>query len=506
LHLGHLGGPFLSADVLARHLELLGHAVTRISGTDAHEAYVLLTAHLTGKTPREVAAYYFDSARRALLAFDMHQDAFVDMSAEPWETVYQQGSQILADLLLRRGRLDVRAELLPRSRRSGRFVIGPFALGVCPACGAGAAGTSCEDCGMWFGNGDLRNPRPRLKEDDDAVLERVGVVRIHGGSYFSSAEVERRFPSGNVDLFERYLRLNRSSILASHPLGWGVPWRGLDLPPAVVHFSYGLGSYAASKIIAREYASLSGTSLDPFSKATPVTTLVTGGYDAALPCMILLALMDEEMDWQPYQQHVLSRFLLLDGRKFSTSARHVIDAEAYANAGLSTDAFRLYAGRIFSKKVEGDFRSGEFAAFVTDWMHGRLDRAARQALEAAVERAPAPLSGEMRESAASALAKQVAALDTRDADLGRASRLVEAWVDEGEAGIARTAPYWWLKTLAALAYPFMPRWSRGLWKSLGGAGDPTIHDFERIGTIRRDEYVPLQPMPSAILDRLLPTS
>src|SRR6476659_1853623 len=82
LHLGHLGGPFLGADAMGRHLETLGHRVVRINGTDSHEAYVLLAAQQEGRSPEETASRYCASAREVLAGFDLHSDTFIDFNAD----------------------------------------------------------------------------------------------------------------------------------------------------------------------------------------------------------------------------------------------------------------------------------------------------------------------------------------------------------------------------------------------------------------------------------------
>src|SRR3954470_2255529 len=496
LHLGHLGGPFLSADVLARHLATLGHTVTTITSTDAREGYVLLTAELEGRSPQEVARDYYLSARDTLEAFDLHYDTFIDFSSEPWATLHREQCHAAADEMTRRGRAAVETVRLPRSRRSGRFVIGPFALGSCPSCGAAAAGTSCESCGMWFGPGDLRGVRPRLPDDGDLEWEAARLVYLSGGPAFSTAEVERRFPPGYADLLDRYVAFNGSRIHVTHPLGWGTPWRAHELGDESVHVSYGTGSCAATVVTGMEYQTLAGGGPSPFSRASGVTTVLTGGYDAALPCMMVLALTDAGSDFDPYRHHVLSRFMLLDGRKFSTTAGHAIRGSTYIEAGLDPDAFRLYAARLFSPYEEGDFVPEEFARWTSDLLAGRLEPAVSAALASAE---PEPLSGAAADAVRGAMGKLERALAVPGTDLRRAAEVVEEWAVAGYAG---AGAYWWLKALAVLAYPFMPRWGTGLWRALGADGDPSLVGFEAGDRPRPERYSPLPKVGPAELARL----
>lgn len=502
LHLGHLGGPFLSADVMARHLETLGHRVTRITSTDAYEAYVLLTSRLERRPPAEVAAFYWQSARDALAAFDLHYDTFIDFSRNPWAVSHHEHCHEIAGRMRERGRTEVASVSLPRSRRSGRFLIGPFVLGRCPLCASDAAGTACEACGMWFGPAELEGVHSRLEEDGDVRWETVATVYVCVSDRLTVEEVDRRFPGAYAELLERFLAHNRGRLHVTHPLGWGVPWRAHELPSETVHVSYGTGSYAATAVTGLEYQRLTGAELSPFHRSSGVTTILTAGYDAALPCMMVMALMDDESDFDPYRHYVMNRFMLLDGRKFSTSMGHVILWSEYIEAGLSPDLFRLYAARLFSAYREGDFIPSEFGEWAKTFLGERVEPAVRTALERADAEEPGPLGEAVAGRMARALKGQALALALPNTDLARASDAIEEWVAVGESDLVAAAPYWWLKALALLTYPFMPRWSTGLWRCLGGDGFPSVDQLERRGVTRPEAYESMPRVREEQLGRL----
>jgi methionyl-tRNA synthetase len=504
LHLGHLGGPFLSADVLARHLLSIGHEVARITATDAHESYVHLAALSQGRSATEVASANYRSARDTLAAFGMHQDAFIDLGDETWARPYREDSDSIARHMMARKRVELRELTLPRSRRSGRFVIGPFAVGRCPFCSAEAAGTSCEVCGMWFGANHLRDVRPRLEEDDDLEPITVPTVYYKGGPEFSPEEVDRRFPRGASELLERYIKWNGRVIKGTHPLGFGVPFTALDLGHDAVHFSYGSGSCAATYAIAREYRHLTGTSLEPFSRSRPITTVLTAGYDSLLPCMFLLALVDKAVDWEPFHHHVINRFLLLNGRKFSTSAKHVISGPDYVLAGFSPDLFRMYAGSIFSAEAESDFRPSEFSSFVASELQGRLERTTLEALGRAAREPLNSLTGPTRDSFGALVEARAKHLAAGHVDVAAAARAVMHWVTHLGPSFAVEAPYWWLKGLAFLVNPFMPEWATSLWQALGGRGTPSLASIEERGAVVPGLYAPIPSVALDGLERLVP--
>ncbi|MDI2128353.1 class I tRNA ligase family protein [Yinghuangia seranimata] len=473
LHLGHLGGPFLHGNVLARHLESLGASVAQITGTDAHESYVLLSAVLEGVEPRAVSAPNHALAVDALDGFGMHQDTFADSGAPDLADKYALYSHELVRLLRARGRTEVRTVDMLRSTSGGRIVVGPFAVGTCPDCGAEAAGTCCEACGLWFGPELLRDTRPRLAADEPTEPVRVPTVYLHLSPDFGTDYLARRFPARHLRLVDAYLKANGPWVPLSHPLGWGVPWQDVPgLLPGTVHTSYAVGTYASNRILKDLFCESRGLP-DPFARDTSTTTVLASGLDAVLPCMLLAGLTDPELDWQPYRHHLINEFMLLDGAKFSTTRGHAVTAQQYLDTGLPTDLFRLYAALITRPGHEADFRVDAFAEFSRAVVAERLAPLTRRALATAVDR-PGEFGGRVADSAGAAVRATVTALSLEDCDLGAAAAEVMGWLEAGESGLAEDAPYHWLAVMSWLLYPFAPAWATDLWTALGLPGGPSL--------------------------------
>lgn len=472
LHLGHIGGPFLSADVVARHLETLGHPVARISATDSHESYILMTARRASLAPETVATRYHDSALDALTGLGMRQDAWPDMHRDPYRAVYHERSHAAVADLERRGRLVRESEKLLHATATGRGLVGAFVHGRCPACGSGAAGSSCESCGLWFGPADLLDARPVLAEDGPAELRTVNSVFLPGDPrYFSGEEAARRFPPGYADLLEEYVAHNGRRIRLNHPLGWGVPWRGGAAND--VHLSYGTGTYAAFSVLRDLYREADPAGRDAFARDTDVVTVATGGYDATLPWMFVLAFMDDDTDWQPHQHHIMNRFLLLNGAKFSTSRGHVIWAHDYLAAGLPVDPLRGYLASLSDAGRESDFRTAEFADWTSRVLAGRWDPAVRRALrDGTGDTAPVPHS--FTAEAVAALTATADALRPPTTSPRAALAVLDDWVARADRGLAPGEHATWLAVLAVLAQPLMPSFAGALWKALGAEGSPTL--------------------------------
>lgn len=502
LHLGHIGGPFLSADVVARHLETLGHPVARISATDSHESYLLMAARRAGVTPEAVATRYHDAALDALTGLGMHQDAWPDMHRDPYRGLYHERSHATVEDLERRGRLVRETEKLLHSPATGQGLVGAFVQGRCPACGSGAAGSSCESCGLWFGPADLLDARPVLPEDGPAGTRAVTSVFLTGDPrWFSGEEAARRFPPGYAELLEKYVAHNGRRIRLNHPLGWGVPWRGGA--PGDVHLSYGTGTYAAFSVLRDLYRDTDPAGRDAFARDTDVVTIATGGYDATLPWMFVLAFMDDATDWQPHQHHLMNRFLLLNGEKFSTSRGHVIWAHDYLRAGLPVDPLRGYLASLSDAGRESDFRTAEFADWTSRVLAGRWDPAIRRALrDGTGDTAPVPAS--FTAEAVAALTATADALRPPATSPRAALAVLDDWITRAAPGLAPGEPATWLAVLAVLAQPLMPTLAAELWQTLGAPGSPSLAAPLPTQVVTPGAYHGLTAVPRPSVESLLP--
>ncbi|MEU9828091.1 class I tRNA ligase family protein [Micromonospora chersina] len=479
LHLGHISGPFLNADVVARHLEMLGHRVHRVSTTDSRESYVLLTARQLGLAPERVATFYHDLAAETLTGLNMPQDSFFNTHEAVRALRYAQRSQRIAEFLQRRGRIHYSRVRYPRGAATGQFLVGGFVLGNCPRCAADAAGACCEECGLWFDITQLVDPRPRLAEDGGLTWAETGAATLDAGDVFTMDNVAARFPAAYHHLYEDYVRWNGTRLPLTHPLGWGVPWEVGDLGDAVVHHSYAIGAHVSMNAVAEELSRITGLP-DPFSQHSPVIKITTGGYDAVLPWMFHVALMDKESDWEPFDHHIITRYMLLDGEKFSTSRRHAIWAHDYVRSGLSVDALRMYLATISPSSSDSDLRLSDLSRYVRDMLETLVEKRTRQA---AARMATSPGLVPLSEAGSTAVRRFVVAFNDSLApgsfDLAAAAELVHEWCATGGDGLADREPYWWCKVTSLLTYPIMPTWARALWAWLGHAAEPTFVQLEQ---------------------------
>ena len=156
LHLGHLAGCYLPADIFARYHRLKGDDVLMVSGSDQHGTPVTIRAEQEGTSPQEVVAKYhaefLDSWERMGISFDLFTTTGTD-----------NHRKVVHDLFLslyNKGNIYKDTMLLPHCTSCSRFLPDRYVEGVCPHCdNPNARGDQCDSCGKTLNPEDLVTPR-----------------------------------------------------------------------------------------------------------------------------------------------------------------------------------------------------------------------------------------------------------------------------------------------------------------------------------------------------------
>ncbi|MDY6907831.1 MAG: methionine--tRNA ligase [Chloroflexota bacterium] len=168
LHMGHIAGAYLPADIFARYHRLKGNEVLMVSGSDQHGTPITVRAEQEGVTPQEVAARYhqefLDSWRRLGISFDLFTSTETSL--------HHRVAQDMFLALLERDYIyrDVMTMLYcPHCRR---FLPDRYVEGTCPFCGAeGTRGDQCDRCGKPLNPVELIAPRCRICAGQPAARE-----------------------------------------------------------------------------------------------------------------------------------------------------------------------------------------------------------------------------------------------------------------------------------------------------------------------------------------------
>ena len=155
LHIGHLSGAYLPADILARYLRLKGEEVLLIGGSDEHGVPVTLRARSEGTTPQEVVDRYHEMNKKAFEEFGISFDIYsrttspkhYEVASEFFRSLYEKGAFIEQET---EQYYDPKAE---------QFLADRYLSGTCPKCQYEKAyGDQCEHCGASLSPTDLVDP------------------------------------------------------------------------------------------------------------------------------------------------------------------------------------------------------------------------------------------------------------------------------------------------------------------------------------------------------------
>ena len=152
IHIGHVAGTYLPADIFARYHRMKGNEVLMVSGSDAHGTPVTLTAEQQGVGPEDIfnkyQAEFLDSWDRLGISFDLFTTTHTDNHA--------QVSQDIFSRLLERGYIYKDTMVQPYCESESRFLADRYVEGTCPHCDFnGARGDQCDDCGRTLDPKDL---------------------------------------------------------------------------------------------------------------------------------------------------------------------------------------------------------------------------------------------------------------------------------------------------------------------------------------------------------------
>jgi methionyl-tRNA synthetase len=159
LHIGHLAGAYIAADIYARYLRLQGNDVVFVCGSDEHGAAITIKAKKEGKTPKQVIDQYHtlikDSFEKFGIAFDIYH-----RTSEP---IHYETSQEIFLKLLENNAFEVKESEQYYDEEAKQFLADRYIVGTCPKCGnENAYGDQCEKCGSSLNPTDLINPRSTI--------------------------------------------------------------------------------------------------------------------------------------------------------------------------------------------------------------------------------------------------------------------------------------------------------------------------------------------------------
>tara|TARA_B100001057_G_scaffold82288_3_gene77806 strand:- start:1107 stop:2795 length:1689 start_codon:yes stop_codon:yes gene_type:complete len=159
LHIGHLAGVYVPADIYARYQRNTGNDVAFICGSDEHGVAIKIKAKQESKTPKEIIDRYDEIIRNSFEKFNI---SFDNYSRTSYKIHHDTAQEIFKDLNNKNIFIEKESKQL-YDDEAKEFLADRFIVGTCPICENDEAyGDQCESCGSSLSSHDLLNPRSKL--------------------------------------------------------------------------------------------------------------------------------------------------------------------------------------------------------------------------------------------------------------------------------------------------------------------------------------------------------
>jgi methionyl-tRNA synthetase len=250
LHVGHLAGAYLPADIFARYHRLKGNQVLMVSGSDTHGTPISVEADKRGISPREVFEKYHERFLLTQQKLGISYDLFTHTDTENHHRIAQD----IFTLLLERGFLYLEKQQLMYSEKERRFLPDRYVEGTCYICGyTSARSDQCDNCSNLMDATKLINPRSK-NDPTDALVVRESEHYFLDLSKFADALL-RYLDKHESHWRPNVVRFSRNFIgegLRGRPItrdiDWGipVPLEGWESKRLYVWFDAVMGYLTAS--------------------------------------------------------------------------------------------------------------------------------------------------------------------------------------------------------------------------------------------------------------------
>ncbi|MBD7918780.1 class I tRNA ligase family protein [Cellulomonas sp. Sa3CUA2] len=315
LHVGHMSGPYIAADVLRRALAAQGEDVRLTTGMDDNQSYVPRRAWADGSDPVDVADRYTRSITTTWRDAGVDFDTVVLPRGEDYDARVRSMFRALVDV----GAVVPRATQLPYCEDCSRWLYEAYLGGACPHCGSGTNGNACEQCCRPNACHDVVDPSC-IRCGSLATIRPVTLLvlplepmRDDLTKYWDSVDMPPRLRA----VCDAMAADGLPELLVAHPSDWGVsvPVEGYESHRIYVWLE-----------MAEGYAVERPTATDGHVVGRPVQFfgIDNGYFHAVLFPAVNLALGRHEL---LAERFVVNEFFLLNGQKFSTSRQHAVWAE-----------------------------------------------------------------------------------------------------------------------------------------------------------------------------------
>ncbi len=364
LHIGHLAGVYVPADIYTRYLRLKGKEVAFICGSDEHGVAIAIKAKKERKTPQEVIDHYDTLIRNSFQTFGIAFDNYSRTSLK----VHHETAQEIFKTLLGKDVFIKKNSVQLYDESAQQFLADRFVTGTCPVCGHPEAyGDQCEKCGSALSPTELKNPISTLSGSQPVLKKTIHwYLPLNQYEEFIKEWIleghQNDWKPNVYGQVKSWVDNGLSARAVTRDLEWGIPVPVEDAAGKVLYvwFDAPIGYISSTK----EWAARERKDWKPFwqDKDTQLVHFI-GKDNIVFHCIIFPVVLKAHGDYILPENVPANEFLNLEGQKISTSKNWAVWLHEYLeDFPNKQDVLRYVLAANAPETKDNDFTWHEFQA------------------------------------------------------------------------------------------------------------------------------------------------
>lgn len=326
VHIGHMAGVYIPADIYVRYLRLKGEDVLFIGGSDEHGVPITIRAKKEGRTPQQVVDEFHELIKKSFAEFGISFDIYSRTSSD----IHKKTASDFFLTLYNKGEFVEKTNEQYYDQEAQMFLADRYITGECPHCHKeGAYGDQCEACGTSLSPTDLINPKSTISGSIPVMKETkhwyLPLDKHESWLRQWILEGHKEWKSNVYGQCKSWLDMGLQPRAVSRDLDWGVP---VPLPDAegkvlYVWFDAPIGYISNTKELLPD-------SWEKWWKQEDSKIVHFIGKDnIVFHCIVFPAMLKAHGDYMLPENVPANEFLNLEGDKISTSRNWAVWLHEY---------------------------------------------------------------------------------------------------------------------------------------------------------------------------------
>jgi len=329
VHIGHLAGVYVPADIYARYLRSKGEDVAFVCGSDEHGVAIELRARKEGKTPQDVVDFYHNQIKDSFEKFGISFDIYHRTSSE----LHHQTASDFFKKMEVEGKFKVEVSEQFYDEGEKQFLADRYIKGTCPVCNFPEAyGDQCENCGSTLSPAELKNPKSMLSGESPVMKEtKHWYLPLDEFEPWLKDWILKEHKEWKPNVYgqcKSWIDNGLRPRPMTRDLSWGipVPVKGGEGKVLYVWFDAPIGYISATK----QWAEDTGKNWEDYWKSEDTRLLHFIGKDnIVFHCIIFPTILKSEGSYILPDNVPANEFLNLENNKISTSRNWAVWLHEY---------------------------------------------------------------------------------------------------------------------------------------------------------------------------------